>query len=350
VTGPWLIGIVTLALGCSSYARTGNRVPLSTKEIVDRAKPAVVRVESESGVGTGFVVGSDGRVVTNLHVIVQAKDITVQLADKRTFRVERVLAMDVDRDLVIVKIDATGLPTVPLGNSDLVSAGERVVVIGNPLGVLDYTVSDGLISAVRQHSAETRVIQTSAPISQGSSGGPLFNNYGEVIGIATFFSTQGQNLNFAIPSNYLRPMLESKLEGISLAEFSERFADLVGEQARAEPSNDGPKVVRNVPHHELAVLEGCTDTQLATVARAILTAIDKGAPIYNAGEHEACFVIYRKTLSEIEGDKAMCKGVRSAVGDGLLRAQSLENFTAKAWALRDTFDGMLDVIKRKLQP
>lgn len=355
----WLIGTAAVLAACSSATRTAERVPLSTKEIVDRYKPAVVRVDSERGVGTGFVVAPDGRIATNLHVIAGADEVTVELADQRKFAVQKVLALDPQRDLAIVQIEASDLPTVPLGNSDVVSAGDPVVVIGNPLGVLDFTVSDGLISAVRQRTPETRVIQTSAPISQGSSGGPLFNRYGEVIGVATYFSIQGQNLNFAIPSNYLRPMLQSN-DGPSLRELAEAFkaqAAAVGASESGGPDQfvaeapDGSQIPiqRKVPEHELSVLEDCSRDQLTAVAQAILGAIEKGAPIYNAKEHEACFVIYRKVSAAIESDTDMCKGVRAAFGDGLLRASSLDSFTEKAWALRDTFDGMLDVIGRKFK-
>lgn len=326
---------------------------------MDRSKPAIVRVDSERGVGTGFVISPDGRIATNLHVIAGAEKVTVELADKRKFPVTQVLAVDGERDLAILQIDASGLPTVPLGNSDLVSAGERVVIIGNPLGVLEFSVSDGLISAVRQRSPQTKVLQTSAPISPGSSGGPLFNRYGEVVGVATYFSVEGQNLNFAMPSNYLRPMLRSGA-GISLPELAEKLregAAAAGANKAANPKEfvaEGPggekiPIVRKVPQHELAVLQGCSKEQLASVARAILEAIDKGAPIYNAKEHEACFVIYRKVSTSIEGDDTLCKGVRDAFGDGLLRAKSMDSFTEKAWALRDTFDGMLDVIGRRFK-
>src|SRR5690606_4902909 len=110
----------------------------------------------------------------------------------------RVIAVDADRDLAIIEIDAPGkLPTLPLGNSDIVMPGDSVVVIGNPMR-LDFTVSDGLISSVRPVDNDV-ILQISAPISQGSSGGPLFNSFGEVIGVATMVSSEGQNLNFGVP-------------------------------------------------------------------------------------------------------------------------------------------------------
>jgi serine protease Do len=342
------------AAGCGGGSANAPRTRLTPKEIVDRNKPAIVGIEARvegagereaRNFGTGFLVAPDGLIATNLHVIFGAADVKVRLADGSEFKAQRVVAVDPRRDLVIIDIDARGLPTARLGNSDEVAAGDRVVAIGNPLGVLDYTVSDGLISSVRALAEGVTVLQISAPISMGSSGGPLFNPYGEVIGVATLISSQGQNINFGVPSNYLRPLLASKEPGESMARFAERSRE---EAAKAAPkATERPG--RQVPKHELSVLDGCTPDQVADVFRSISDAINVGAPVYNRGEHEACFVIYRKVAEQYEGDGKMCKGVRDAFGQGLLRAETLEDFTAKAWAMRDTFDGLLDVIERKLR-
>lgn len=337
---------LTLALpGCSSSTRNTPRTLLSTKEIVERNKPTIVRIEARMDgslrerrqFGTGFVVGSDGRIATNLHVIAGSPEVRVRMADGSEFEVQRVVAIDPQRDLAIIGINARDLPTARLGNSDEVSAGDRVVAIGNPLGVLDYTVSDGLISSVRQLDEGVKVLQISAPISQGSSGGPLFNPYGEVIGVATLISAEGQNLNFGVPSNYLRGLLASKQTAESMAVFAKRF--------RTPPPTQ--RSGRQVPDHPLSVLDGCSQDQVGEVFRAISEAISVGAPVYNRGEHEACFVIYRKVAEKFEGDRSVCKGVRDAFGQGLLRAETLENFTDKAWAMRDAFDGLLAVIDKK---
>ncbi len=344
-----IVGAV-LFVGCSGPAKTGGdtaggqkpgtsteRVELSVKEIVTRYKPAVVRVESDRGVGTGFIVSEDGRVATNLHVIAGASAIKVSLADKREFSVDKIIAVDPARDLAVLHVVATDLQTVLLGDSDQAAAGDPIVIIGNPLGVLDFTVSDGLVSSVRQEN-DLKVIQTSAPISQGSSGGPLFNSFGEVIGIATFFAAEGQNLNFAIPSNYLRPMVVAT-GGESVAEFAVRFR----RAARVPLQPIRP----TIPVHELSVLKGCSDRQLGAVQDAINMAIEVGAPVYNRGEHEACFVIYRSAAEAFETDKAVCSGVRKALRVGLDRAAKESDFTKKAWAMRDAFDGLLIVIAKQ---
>lgn len=344
------------AANCSASTRNTPRTALSTKEIVERNKPAIVRIESvvvtptgeRRQFGTGFVVTADGHIATNLHVIFGSGDVKVRLASGAVFSARRVVATDQQRDLAIISIDAQDLPTVHLGDSDAVSAGDRVVAIGNPLGVLDYTVSDGLISSVRQPEG-IKLLQISAPISQGSSGGPLFNLYGEVIGVATLISAEGQNLNFGMPSNYLQPLLADKSKGETMAAFAARFRPVIERENR---SSGGERLARaperRVPNHPLSVLDGCTADQLAEVFKSISEAINIGAPVYNRREYEACFVIYRKVGEKFEGDRTYCKGVRDAFGQGLLRAETLESFSDKAWAMRDAFDGLISVIERKV--
>jgi serine protease Do len=347
--------LALVVVGCGGGAQNAPRSRLSTKEIVERNKPAIVRIESRVATdegdrrqfGTGFLLSADGRIATNLHVIIGSGDVKVRLADGHEFRARRVVAVDPQRDLAIIDIDAVGLPIARLGNSDEVAAGDRVVAIGNPLGVLDYTVSDGLISSVRQLEG-IKVLQISAPISQGSSGGPLFNPYGEVIGVATLISAEGQNLNFGVPSNYLRPLMAANQQGETMAAFAERFKSAIEDgpgRGRRERLPRMPE--RKVPDHPVSVLDGCTPAQIGEVFRAISEAISIGAPVYNRNEYEACFVIYRKVAEQYENDRAICKGVRDAFGQGLLRAETVESFSDKAWAMRDTFDGLLKVIERK---
>jgi hypothetical protein len=323
---------------------------MTTKEIVDASKPAIVRIEAvhDSGrkaIGTGFVVSSDGRIATNLHVIRGAKSIVVRLLDGTRAPVAAVLGADPKRDLALIRVKAgRKLPTLSLGNSDNISAGDRVIAIGNPLGVLDYTVSDGLISSVRLLSPELTVLQISAPISQGSSGGPLFNNFGQVIGVATMIAREGQNLNFGVPVNYLRPLINAKTRPLAMNEFRAKYR--TGGNAPAKPSPGKKPIVRKVVRHPVSVLARCSDQALIAAFQAISKAIRVGAPIYNKGQHEACFRIYEGTALKLERE-IDCPGVRDALGQGLLRSSTQPDFTAKAWAMRDAFDGILNVIARK---
>src|SRR5262249_7963339 len=174
-------------------------------QIAAGATPAIVSIQSSDSLGTGFVVRADGWIATNLHVIAGADQLVVVLPDKSEHPVHQVIAWDDDRDLAILKIDATKLPVLTLGDSTRVHAGDPVVAIGHPLGLED-TVSNGLVSAVRVVDEGLTVLQISAPIAPGSSGGPLFNERGEVIGVAAALITEGQNLNFGVPSQYLKQL------------------------------------------------------------------------------------------------------------------------------------------------
>ncbi len=348
------------ALGCSSpgtsssrsstlaaSGSSGDRQPLTAKQVVERATPAIVRIEVESpgggGFGTGFVLDEKGSIATNLHVIMGATTVKVSMSDGTTLALRDIKAIDMERDLAIIAVQADGqLPTLPLGNSDEVSAGDPVVAIGNPLGVLDYSVSDGLISAVRPLSPTFTVLQISAPISQGSSGGPLFNTYGEVIGVAMAVSQQGQNLNFGIPSNYLLPLL-ARNDGLSLAAVTDKVREL-DQQAR-ESARRG-SIQRRIPDHPVSLLDGCSKDSVTTALEGISSAISIGAPLYNEGNHEACYRVYEGTAIRLERELT-CDGLREALGQGLLRSSTQEGYTLKAWAMRDTFDGIVRVAGRK---
>jgi S1-C subfamily serine protease len=160
----------------------------------------------ERGSGSGFIINANGQILTNSHVINGADTVTVKLKDGRTFQ-GRVLGEDPVTDVAVVKIDANNLPTLAVGNSDIVQPGEAVIAIGNPLG-LDNTVTSGIISATGRSSTDIGdsskrldYIQTDAAINPGNSGGPLLNARGEVIAMNTAIIKGAQGLGFAIPIN-----------------------------------------------------------------------------------------------------------------------------------------------------
>ncbi len=155
------------------------------------------------GMGSGFIVGADGVVLTNAHVVADADEVTVRLTDRREFTA-KVLGSDRTTDVAVLKIDAKNLPTVTIGNPESTRVGEWVVAIGTPYG-LDNTVTSGIVSAKSRAlpgDAAVPFIQTDAAVNPGNSGGPLFNLRGEVIGInSQIFSRTGgfQGVAFAIP-------------------------------------------------------------------------------------------------------------------------------------------------------
>jgi hypothetical protein len=334
-----LVGIA----GCGSSIKAPPQ-RLTPKQIVERSKPAIVQVEAGGDrMGTGFILDRSGVVATNLHVVVGAEEIKVRLVDGTVLTVPRVIAVDADHDLALLDVDArTPLPTLLLGDSDKVAAGDPVLAIGNPLG-LGYTVSDGLISSVRQFSEDVTLLQISAPISQGSSGGPLFNNYGEVIGVATAIFAEGQNLNFGVPSNYVRKLMVTPTTPVPIAEFAKATKPVESTVTAGDK-----KIVRKVPKHDLAIFKDCEAKDIGEAVKAVSEAIELGAPLYNQGNHEACYRIYEGASSKLEHDSP-CKGVREAFGAGLLRASTLDSPTEKAWALRDTFDGLIEAAMRYAQ-
>jgi len=160
----------------------------------------------QRGVGSGFIVSQDGRIITNAHVVAGSDTVDVVLKDGR--RLEgRVVGADPVTDVAVVKVEANNLPTVRLSNSDEIQPGQWAIAIGNPLG-LDSTVTAGIISATGRSSSAVGVpdkridfIQTDAAINPGNSGGPLLNERGEVIGVNTAIRADAQGIGFAIPIN-----------------------------------------------------------------------------------------------------------------------------------------------------
>lgn len=183
-------------------------------EIVLNQKRAVVTVyvNDKDGkhisTGSGFIIGSNGIIVTNYHVIskfVEGKNtLLVKMENGAFFPLTKIVNYDKENDIAVFKVDGKELPTVNLARSYKPKQGESIVVIGSPLG-LETTVSDGIISSVR---GKDGIIQITAPISPGSSGSPVFNSKGEVVGVATFLIEGGQNLNFSIPVRHVEDLLK----------------------------------------------------------------------------------------------------------------------------------------------
>ena len=175
--------------------------------------PSMPDERTERGTGSGFIVSSDGLILTNAHVVDGADTVTVTLKDGRTIE-GRVMGKDNLTDMAVVKIEGSDLPTVEFGDSEALQIGEWAIAIGNPLG-LDNTVTTGIISATGRNSAQIGVgdkridfIQTDAAINPGNSGGPLLNAKGQVIGINTAILRNAQGLGFAIPINDARDIAE----------------------------------------------------------------------------------------------------------------------------------------------
>src|SRR6266852_3314668 len=202
-------GFILFALFAIS-ARPQDQLP----DLVRRIKPSAVAIETfdargeKLSRGSGFFVGLD-RVVTNRHVIEGAYRAEVHLNSGNSFQVRSVLAVDAEGDLALLRVEAPPSLVRPLSlDRTSPQEGESVVVIGNPFG-LEGSVTNGIVSAVRDIPGFGRIIQITAPISPGSSGSPVVNMQGQVIGVATLQVTGGQSVNFAIPSERIAQLNRS---------------------------------------------------------------------------------------------------------------------------------------------
>jgi serine protease Do len=215
------------------------------------------RQRREQSLGSGVVVSADGYVLTNNHVVGNARaEVTVLLPDKSEMRAT-IVGVDEDTDIAVLKVDAKNLPTLPWGDSSKLRVAEWVLAVGNPFGVLSQTVTLGIVSATGR-SLEGRLatyedfIQTDAAINRGNSGGALINARGELVGINTaIFSETGgyQGIGFAVPSNLVRHVMDELIKygevrrgtitGIELTPLTTRYAEELG-----APNTKGALILR----------------------------------------------------------------------------------------------------------
>jgi len=264
---------------------------------------------SNAVAGSGFVITQDGYILTNYHVIDGVEDLKVTFADGKTYDAKLVGGEEAN-DIAVLKIDATGLQTVVVGNSADMKVGQQVVAIGNPLGELTFTLTAGYVSAldrnIKMNDGNTiNVMQTDAAINSGNSGGPLFNIYGECIGITNAkYSNNGssnasiEGIGFAIPINDVIDMVTDIIEkgyvtgkpnvGILMEEVNDDAVNRYG-------IPDGAYIA--------AVLEGSCGDKAGIKEGDIVTAVDDTAvtsreelknavKTYKAGD-TASFTLYR---------------------------------------------------------
>jgi tetratricopeptide (TPR) repeat protein len=207
---PLVLSVIIIFTGSLLPAYSQDLLP----ELVRRIKPSAVAIETfdahgeKLSRGSGFFTDTD-RVVTNRHVIEGAYRAEVHSSNGNVYPVKGVLAVDAEGDIALLKIDAPAVAVRPLSlDRTSPQEGESIVVIGNPLG-LEGSVTNGIVSAVRDIPTFGRIIQITAPISPGSSGSPVVNMHGQVIGIATLQITGGQSVNFAIPSERISQLQQT---------------------------------------------------------------------------------------------------------------------------------------------
>jgi serine protease Do len=191
----------------------------SVREQVQQIGESVVQVRTPGGLGSGFFINEEGFLITNFHVIEGETQISIEVyhqkngqLERKSYKQVRIVAMNKFADLALLKIDDENAPKfsrISLGNSDLLSVGERVFAIGSPLG-LERTVTEGIVSTKTRPFQGELYLQTTAQINPGNSGGPLFNLRGEVVGVTNMKITFGEGLGFAIPIEEVKHFLNNR--------------------------------------------------------------------------------------------------------------------------------------------
>ena len=254
------------------HINAGRGTVLNSEAIYKKCSPAVFYIEvfdSDEfayGSGSGFFISANGIAVTNYHVLEDAVFAKITTNNGKIYNVDRVLAYSEDLDLAILKIKGTDFPTLQIGDPSQLRVAQRIYCMGSPLGFSD-TISEGLVSSPMKNYADIdrELIQFSAPISSGSSGGALINEYGEVVGISTYSYYYGQNLNFAIPVTdiskltYLDPP-RSLLSISNEAYWAQCFSDDPDEQITEEELGDDP-MLENWGEY-LCTIENADDVSL----------------------------------------------------------------------------------------
>ncbi len=297
--------IVTLAPG--QDGNSANFTEGSIAEVVSRVSPSVVSIVTEvrtnswygtstsSAAGTGFILTDDGYIMTNKHVIDGAKNITVVLEDGTTYTNTKLIGTDPLNDAAILKIDATNLTPVTLGDSKTISTGQSVIAIGNALGVYGNSVTSGVISGTGRsiiaadstgeaYESLTDLIQTDAAINSGNSGGPLVNATGQVIGINTATSESGENIGFTIPISSVKGIINTAIKNgeVKRAYIGVRYVNLTPEIAKSYNLSTTSGAYVKTDSRTAAVIKNSPADQAGIKDGDIITAVN-GIKIGRAG-------------------------------------------------------------------
>ena len=283
--------------------RPGNK-PLTTAQIYEKNLPSVVSVESlvEDGVGagTGIVLSEDGYILTNAHVVAGGQGVIVTLSDNQVHKAELV-GFQNDEDLAVLKIDAEGLTPAEFGDSAALRPGEPVAAMGDPLGYR-ATITGGVVSGLDRsldtERGEMIMIQTSASINHGNSGGPLLNQYGQVVGVTTIkiVSDDGSSeaMGFAIPTRRVKYVADRLIAGepVELAVF--------GFTIMTMPEPEGGLTVISVSENSDCYKKGLRegDVILSAKGRTVSSSEDLAAIKLDMGPGETLPLTYRRDGKE----------------------------------------------------
>lgn len=264
-------------------------------ELVRKIKPSAVAIETFDqrdntlSRGSGFFIAAD-RVITNRHVIEKAARVEIHLQNGKKFTVKGVIAIDGEGDLALLLVEVPRASAIPLPIVKTVpQEGESVVVVGNPYG-LEGSVSNGIVSAVREISGYGKIIQITAPISPGSSGSPVVNMAGQVIGVATLQAAEGQSLNFAVPAERISQLKVGDLQTFSSLNSETQknkrsTAERLYSQGLAQLSRDD--YAKAVPYFEKAAETDATYAEAWYQTGYCYGALDKHADAVKASRQAA---------------------------------------------------------------
>lgn len=288
-------------------------------------EPQAPQGKQEVGAGTGFIISSDGLILTNKHVVDTTEaEYTVIMNDGNKYEAQ-VLDTDPFNDIALIKIEASGLPTVELGDSDILKIGQTVIAIGNTLGEYRNTVTRGVISGLsrtvtagdgqgRSEILED-IIQTDAAINFGNSGGPLINLDGQVIGLNTAMSREGQLIGFAIPINQAKKAIDSVEQYGRIVRPYLGVRYIILNEEVAERNNltvdYGALIVRGDQPTDLAVVPGSPADKAGLVENDIILEIDsqridqdhslaKQLQKYNPGDAVTLKILHKEEETEVQ--------------------------------------------------
>jgi S1-C subfamily serine protease len=296
------------------------------RDALVQASPSLVVLEVDGRTASGFVATAEGHLVTSLHAVAGARSIRAVMSDGVRTEVVQVVALDERRDLAILRLPLPDMvPALTLSPQPLPAEGDSVYVLRSVAGPAPE-VRALEVRAVQVLGDWLTLLELTRTLSEECSGGPVLDSKGSVVGVATAALANGRSLGLVIPTRYVLPLLRG---------------NTTGPRRRAGR-------VRQVPQHPLSVLEGASASAVESIASTLGQTINVGAPAYNRGDVEGCYRLYARTAEQLIDERGDCPGAQRALRDGLLRCTELRDAEDRAWALRDTFDGLLDVIQRWL--
>lgn len=295
------------------------------------AATAIVVLELERAYGLGFVA-PNGRIVTNFHVVANEKSIVAHLSDGRRLAVEAVCAVDLRRDLAVLDVGLLDATPVRAGGVRLVEEGEAVSVFGLVQNEDRVRWVNATLGSPQLVGPGLTVYTLNGTIPPDASGGPLVGADGSVLGVVTMAESDEGLVALGIPWRHVEPLMP----------MNQRLPVSVLQRARRGPA-------RQIPQHPISLLDGSNLAGLEATTRAIAGAIQQGAPAYNEGDVERCYRVYQQVARRLIDARTDCPGVQTALRDGLKRAGGLSDVDRQAWAMRDTFDGLLSVIEKYMR-